>query len=266
MAATGTFLTACTTRLDLLVGDTEIGRATGFYYKFNDCWYIVTNWHVLSGRDPRTGQPRHVSGAVPDRCRFYSASLTEKGVEWKAITYLLEYEGRTVWLQHPSAGQLVDLAALKIEPFQKGIAKDLLSPDGHDPDMFMDLGAEIFLPGYPLGLSSAGLMPIWKRGSIASSLEFGEGVTTRFLVDTATREGMSGSPCLALSNWRYYRLDRQTGKMAVMERPFSWRLLGVYSGRINPSDSFEAQLGVVWRETLIPEVIGGGIRGKYELL
>lgn len=129
----------------------------------------------------------------------------------------------------------------------------------------MDLGAEVFIPGYPLGLSSAGLLPIWKRGSIASSLEFGESVTTQFLVDTASREGMSGSPCLALSNWRHYRLDRQTGKMAVIERPLSWRLLGVYSGRINPSDSFEAQLGIVWRETLIPEVLEGNSPGTYEL-
>lgn len=248
-----------------MIGDIELSRATGFYYRLDDYWYIITNWHVLSGRDPRTGQPRHSSGAVPDRCRFYSARLTENGMAWTSITYNLVHDGKVVWLQHPTEGQSVDVAALKIEAFQRGIAKDLQSPDGHDPEMFMDLGAEVFLPGYPLGLSGPGLMPIWKRGSIASSLEFGEGVTTRFLVDTASREGMSGSPCLALCNWRYYRLDRQTGKMAVIERPLSWRLLGVYSGRINPSDGLEAQLGIVWRETLIPEILAGRSPGAYEL-
>jgi Trypsin-like peptidase domain len=266
MAATGIFLTSCITRLDLFTNDIELGKATGFFYHFQGSWFIITNWHVFSGRDPRTGQPRHASGAIPNKFRFYTTELTEQGIAWRGIDYNLEYDGKPTWLQHPIAGQSVDLAAIKIDSCHKGMARDLLAPDGHDSDMFMDLGAEVFLPGYPLGISCSGIMPIWKRGSIASSLEFGEGVTTKFFVDTATREGMSGSPCLALCNWKYYRLDRQTGKMSIVDRPLSWRLLGVYSGRINPSNSFEAQIGIVWRDILIPEVVRGEARGSYQLL
>jgi hypothetical protein len=123
--------------------------------------------------------------------------------------------------------------------------------------MYIDLGGEVFLPGYPLGLTGGGGLPIWKRASLASSLEMGHGLDRFFYVDTATREGMSGAPCLAISNWRHYSLDRTTNEMRVVERPLSWRLLGVYSGRRNPSDSFEAQIGLVWREPLIFETIVG---------
>jgi len=112
------------------------------------------------------------------------------------------------------------------------LAKDLFDSNGHDPDMLIDLGDNLFLPGYPLGLSAGGLLPIWKRASLASSLEFGQGINCFFYVDTATREGMSGAPCLAISNWRHYSLDRATNNVSVVERPLSWRLLGVYSTRV----------------------------------
>ena len=76
---------------------------------------------------------------------------------------------------------------------------------------------------------------------------------------------MSGSPCLAISNWRHYSLDRATNKMRIVDRPLSWRLLGVYSGRRNPSDTFEAQIGTVWRENLVFETIAGWQKGSVRL-
>jgi hypothetical protein len=170
-----------------------------------------------------------------------------------------------MWFQHPDEGQAVDIGVLPIEDKHKGKAKDFQDPGGNDPNMFIDLGDVIFLPGYPLGLSANGFMAIWKRASLASSLEFGDGINRYFYVDTATREGMSGAPCLAISNWRHYSLDRATNKASVIERPISWRLLGVYSGRLNPSDSFEAQIGLVWRDNLMFEVLNGKIPAQVEL-
>jgi hypothetical protein len=68
---------------------------------------------------------------------------------------------------------------------------------------------------------------------------------------------MSGAPCLALANRSYPSLDSETGRMSWKERPISYRLIGVYSGRVNAGDDFGAQLGVVWRENLIYETIEG---------
>lgn len=268
MAATGYFLNNAVTPLVLLRDEFELGRATGFLLKLDDHWNIVTNWHVLSGCDPTTGQSRSATGAVPNYCRFYKAE--GGGVRgWEEITVplgdALSGEGAT-WFQHPTAGQKIDIATLPLEERHLGdVRRDLLDATGHDPDMFVDLGGELFLPGYPLGLRGGGYYPIWKRASLATSLEATPGLTTFFLVDTASREGMSGSPCLAISNWQHYRLDRQTGKMSVIKTPLSWRLLGVYSGRLNARDDLGAQLGMVWREDRIFEVIRGGSRGTVRI-
>lgn len=268
MATTATFLTHSITKIELLCNGQSIGSGTGFFFRHEKSWYLVTNWHVLSGCDPRTGQPRHRSGAIPDRCRFYFRTRTESEFQWNHAEYPLgdPFGGSANWFQHPIEGQAIDIAALPIAREHLGVAKDLMDPTGLDPDMFMDIGAEVFLPGYPLGVTVAGYMPLWKRASLACSLEFGEAITRKFFVDTASREGMSGAPCLAIANWKYYKLDRNTGKVEVVERPLSWRLLGVYSGRMNASDGFDAQLGIVWREILIPEVIAAGKPGSVVLI
>jgi Trypsin-like peptidase domain len=266
MAATGIFLTANITKLELLCNETQIATATGFFLKYSSQWYLVTNWHVLSGRNPKSGQPTDKNAATPDHCRFYSTSIPG-GLLFTPHVYHLgdALDNKATWFQHPLSGQDFDIAVLPIKDSDVGLAKDLLSPGGNDPNMFIDLGGELFLPGYPLGFAANGLMPIWKRASLASSLEFGHSFTHFFYVDTATREGMSGAPCLAISNWRHYSQDVNTGKMHVVEQPVSWRFLGMYSGRFNPSDSFEAQIGLVWRENLVLETVAAAALATVRL-
>lgn len=268
MAAVGNFLTTTITKLDLFSNANLLGTATGFFLRYLDGWGIATNWHVVSGRNPQNGQPRHPSGAVPDSCRYHTYRREgDRLLTLQGNVPLGDAMGGTAaWLQHPDMGQNVDVALIPLATNDVGSAKNLYDPTGHDPDMFIDLGAELFLPGFPLGFYADGVLPLWKRASLASSLEFGSGASKFCYVDTATREGMSGSPCLAISNWRHYRLDRETGKVEVIEQPLSWRLVGIYSGRKLASDAFEAQIGVVWTENLLRDILRRGVTGSINLL
>jgi hypothetical protein len=38
------------------------------------------------------------------------------------------------------------------------------------------------------------------------------------------------------------------------------KLLGVYSGRLPGQDEFEAHLGIVWKKSIINEIINSGVR------
>jgi hypothetical protein len=260
MAAVAHFLTANVVRLEMFRGDMRLGTATGFLLKQNDAWYLVSNWHVFSGRSPTSGQSRRKDGAVPNVCGFSTFALAADGTVTRTpYSFFLgnEADQGSNWFEHPNMGQRVDVGVLPVGNVEMGTAKDILDPSGHDETMWIDLGGELFLPGYPLGLSAPEGMAIWKRASLATSTEIGEGRNLSVLVDTATREGMSGSPCLALANSQYYSLDRENGQMQLKQRPFSYRLIGVYSGRVNAHDNFGAQLGVVWRENLIFETIEG---------
>lgn len=43
--------------LTLKFGETVLGTATGFLYQWSTRTYLVSNWHVFSGRDCYTGNP-----------------------------------------------------------------------------------------------------------------------------------------------------------------------------------------------------------------
>jgi hypothetical protein len=56
---------------------------------------------------------------------------------------------------------------------------------------------DAFVLGYPRGMSGGGHFPVWKRATIATEPDIDLDGLPRFYIDTATREGMSGSPVYA---------------------------------------------------------------------
>jgi hypothetical protein len=110
----------------------------------------------------------------------------------------------------------------------------LLTGGPTEQDMMVESGyprvaAEVFILGYPKGLSMQGVMPVWKRGSIASEpLINVMDQAPAFLVDAATRDGMSGSPVLYFGDEITDALRRSA---AVGNRQGEPWLVGVYAGR-----------------------------------
>ena len=73
--------TLCTTPIELLSKDGEervVSSATGFFWLHNGQAYLVTNWHVVSGRDPFTGQISSPTGYTPSQFNFYGTSIEVK--------------------------------------------------------------------------------------------------------------------------------------------------------------------------------------------
>jgi hypothetical protein len=98
-------------------------------------------------------------------------------------------------------------------------------------------------------------LPIWKRASIGTEPLIDLDGVPKVMIDTATREGMSGSLVLA----RHDLSGPYTKKDGTTVQSFRTRLdqvLGVYSGRIGEKD-IKAQLGIVWKARVINEIIEG---------
>ena len=79
----------------------------------------------------------------------------------------------------------------------------------------------------------------------------------KFYIDTATREGMSGSPVFAFS---LGSILYENGLVGQSKGVVS-RFLGVYSGRVG-SDALGSQLGIVWKESVLAEILSFGIQGQ----
>jgi hypothetical protein len=83
--------------------------------------------------------------------------------------------------------------------------------------MRLKVAMDVFVLGYPKGIDGGGEFPIWKRGSIATEPGVHRGGPPHILIDTATREGISGARAIAIADGDFdvegtppaYRLNRR---------------------------------------------------------
>ena len=93
--------------------DESIGTASGFIIQYSNKHYLITNWHVLAGRDAGTNQPLSDTGAVPSRVRLHLIKTSHTSrIEWDFLDIPLNSSS---WIEHPE-GRSVDVVALPLPP------------------------------------------------------------------------------------------------------------------------------------------------------
>jgi hypothetical protein len=237
--------------------DLVLSTATGCLYKRQDDVFLISNWHVFTGRHAETFEVLDgKSAALPDRIRAYfpkAGNVDEQIIE----TYpLQDVTGKRLWFEHPQS-KAVDVGALPILP-PPGIAthfvSDALATHALGPrEDFFFVSQEVWAIGFPMGIR-VGTLPVWKRATIASEPRYSSAANLhKVLLDTATREGMSGSPILFVNK----SLTPITfdGSDQDVDLPSVKVLLGIYSGRIAGKDELAAQIGIAWDAECIGEII-----------
>jgi hypothetical protein len=230
--------------LETYLGTSRTGIATGFVVKRNDSCYLITNWHVVTGRTPLNNQPLSASGIVgPDIVKvwFHTQSLGS----WRSLDiHLMDEQGWGLWLEH-ALGRQVDVIAIPIQvPADINIYEIDLGLA--DFDLMLYPSESVSIIGFPEGLTSGGRFPIWKTGHIASDIDIDWGGKPAFLIDATTKSGMSGSPVIAKRVSIY-----QTSKGNVVGNAV--KFLGVYSGREISTSGIE--VGFVWKPKVISDIL-----------
>lgn len=245
--------------LELVSNGQKISTATGFFYKRKERLYLVSNWHVFSGRNPIDGQAMDKNASIPDRVAF-PIHLKAKLGQWRdgAFFNLGNNTGKPAWFQHPK-GQDVDVAVFPITDIPDDcIVYDAVRPD-EKSNMALNVGMDVFVLGFPLGRTKQDTLPVWKRGSVSSEPGLPVDDLPLFLVDTATRKGMSGSPVFV----RTFGSAPANDGSIIMGPGSLTRFLGVYSGPYGADDEFAAQLGRVWHRSTLDELIDNRVQGSY---
>jgi hypothetical protein len=244
------------------------GLATGFFYTHGGNLYFITNWHVVTGVDPTTFIPV-AAGPLPDVLVFhYKQTVDASGKPIPAPAPAvanfpkqlnLYPAGNAVWYEH-STRQNVDVVALRLAQSELGeFANVPVNEVDQSPELDDSAGMDCFVLGYPEGMIGPGRSPIWKRGSMASEPKYNWRDKPGFLIDTATRNGMSGAPVVA----------RHSGILKVGTGPglgpndvigTVTKFTGIYSGRIG-DDLMGVQLGMVWRSEVLDDILTEQTRG-----
>ena len=274
-----------TVRLEPLYDNMKLGDATGFFFEAvadgKPNFWLVTNWHVFSGRsaiDPT--KVLHSKGSLPNKLRLslilkpdqseYSALQKPEPqfLKQEQIIDLYEHDRSAVWHQHPLKN-FCDVGVIRMPPWMGSrFLINGINSVARQNDMAIAIGNNIFILGYPLGFSHFADTPIWKRGCIASEphLEMAEETATfggRIIIDATTRQGMSGSPVIMREKTHYL-----TEKGEIRPHINATRWIGIYSSRPNMTGSADlleedrrAEIGYVYKSGSVYKAITDGIRG-----
>lgn len=251
--------------LAMFYGEECLATGSCFFWGLNGRTFLVTNWHNLTGRNPLTNQLMSKTGAIPDRIAFMAFKRVSEPdsdgffeLNFMPVKVeLCDALSNPQWFEHPTLGQKVDIAAIDVTQFVQGF--QIEHANALESDAVLDVVAsqDVFVVGFPFGLITNAPAPIWKRGSIAIDPTFNPEDLPKMLVDTATREGMSGSVVIA----RHIIVGRDYSKKdGTKSQPVLFAKLdlvvGIYSGRHYP-DLEKAQLGIVWKRQTIEDTVSG---------
>lgn len=260
----------------------HLATATSFFYEAADSQlFLITNWHVVTGRDP-TKPSYSETGAIPNLLKIKVHKKQDKvdgkkNIVVSAISEIpipINSEDGNVpkWLEHPEHKLKVDVVGIKIEEHSKfREAYELHAANkwkefhrDYEPQVMDD----VFVVGYPWGLSATaargGGLPVYKRGCIASDPIINFRRLPCVLIDCRTTSAMSGSPVIA-SHSGIFMPDGRISNNTVLGTVS--KFLGIYSGRLRSDESIEgyeeniSEIGIVWKASVLEAITQRGIPG-----
>lgn len=248
-----------------------MATGTGFIYEFEDTLYLITNGHNITGINPSTGKKENQKLAFPGKIRTLVRIVPSNmpnmmGGQLIGIDLYEDEDFKDPkWYIHPTHGYLVDVVAIPI--IEK---KDLphhvklypINKFEFDDEFFHEAGDDVFILGYPFDITGGKDLPLWKRGTISTEPSIEIDNLPKYLVDTASRSGMSGAPVIMYRTGIHIRNPGKMSKDDLLGR--IRKFVGVYSGRIVGKNDLEAQLGIVWKEHVIEEILTAKVKGTIE--
>lgn len=260
-------LSFCCTPIELMANDgsdTVLHTASGFFWKRNNQPFLITNWHVASGRNALTGEMGS-NGYIPRRIRFYGMSVSAALgiVNIKRIRWTLEWtddEMAEVLKAPPQVDQQgIDIWGIPI-PHEAVIGRDpnrtgftgaetmsCFINDHLGTRIVTNVGDDCFILGYPLQNYEGLMLPVWKRGSIASETSMGISGRPMFLIDAATTAGMSGSPIVR----RVTTFTAHNQDVGALQENAHYEVIGIYAGRLQSKELAAVNIGYGWYRTMI---------------
>lgn len=239
--------------------DSTISHATGFFWSKDGRSFLVSNYHVFSGRDVFSDEILSDQGFVPRRIRYFepvSHAKADGGIRFDRVERVIDVviDDAAIWRTGTDqAGNRVDVAAVEIASIHKAGLNLHVNGYGYQ-SLFSFVGADIFVVGYPLRHYVGAMPGIWKRGALASEPLIPVDDRPIFLIDAATATGMSGAPVFR----RVFgpapipingQLNVQATNIVTTE------FVGVYGGRLLDGRAEGVNLGYCWYGSSVSRLI-----------
>lgn len=270
-------LTATSVQLKMFYDETCLAVGTGFFWRIPGGMALVTAWHNFSGLHHTTRRPNSSNGGMPNRVKIrHFCKNPSRFMEQDVPLYLDDENQEPRWFVHGECGNYFDLAFMIFQD-QPGFEFACVNDCASLFEGYLHPASNLVAIGFPQGVSSVGILPIWKNATLASELDLPTEGHPKFLIDIAGRGGLSGAPV--------YQLQRGTiidesypndiNSISLGEKI---EFLGVYTGRVgnkspNQAVKESSDLGFVWRSEIVVELLNNGVpdelpepgKGKVEV-
>jgi len=239
-------LALITTPIQIFVGETLLGTATGFFFTTADesQSFLITNRRVVI-EEKEQKFPDHLV------LRLHTSSADLKQSSTYTVPLHREIKASPPHIKEKlwhEVDPTIDVVAIEIKtedlkPFVlKAFSREHLIPS----DVCLSLGDPLVVIGYPLGFSDQIFdLPVAREGTFASVFPIPFQGQRFFLVDARLHPGTSGSPVITRpSNWLVVN-----GTPKLAQNPVSY-LVGVQAGSAG-----DLQLNAVWFSDIILSLI-----------
>jgi hypothetical protein len=179
-------------------GDKHFGTGTGFHYRdhLGNSW-LVTNWHVLTGRRP-DNPGILLSDAPQSPYRIEVTYPSSKiGAFLPPVHLDIYQDGRPIWKER-LLDKGVDVAAIPVSP-PDGASVPFVQDFASSKSVSMQPGIDVVIIGFPFEQNQDMPFPVWKKAMISSEPGYTAFGQLQVLVDTPGLPGMSGSPVFTIS-------------------------------------------------------------------
>jgi len=222
-----------TTPITCKEGRKVIGTGTGFFFRFNNITYLVSNRHIFINEKRNFFPDKLVI-----RLNLAGQDTTQSG----EIRFDL-YESNSDKQKWVELSKDIDLAAIKIDDPVGFIYAALTEANIAPSNYQLGLGEQVLVIGYPRGFyDEIHNLPITRNATVASAYGIPFKKQPFFLIDSKLHPGTSGSPVITVPK---HIINNPGGGFRITPE-MNWRFLGVNSGEFG-----DLQLNAVWYSELI---------------
>lgn len=263
-------------KIDVLnISDTVISSATGFIVVKDGIKYLVSNYHVFSGRNWFEEKSPLGSSKTPCKVRIYiHTSETPEdqqnmGFEPSTIVHVEDLYASGMekfkYLTEEVEGsvEIVDVACLPLTNLTDFATISILNMNllsrAHNDVLCCDA---VKICGFPFGIAISDVFPIWKMGIISSEPSMGWRGLSCFVIDARTTSGMSGSPVYHVISRAY----QASSSMKILGGPVVDNFVGIYSGRIQLPKEIKQKLSVSDQNIIGDSSVGLGLVWSREYI
>ncbi len=191
--------------LEVFKDTTFLGAATGFVIKSNSQNYLITNWHVVSNKNPVTKTWLYPNIQVSPNRIAIMQNAKKLGNYKVRFENLLDIKSNINYKEFSIGQEMIDVVAIPLKDTLGDITLYPVNFSKETDSLLLQPTDRLFVLGFPKGIRSEPFLPIWKSGLIASEPDINQEEKPIVWLDIASFGGMSGSPVYLITDKLTYK-------------------------------------------------------------